>query len=525
MAFLVTVVFSCIYAWQAHWSGDLWRCLYLASGGIAFAALAFIPLLLPFFIWMAWRKMAAARMWFRWMVMILAAMLGFAVHLVLMVDVIMLHLFGYHLNGLVVNLLLTPGGFESMGLDWHTMLPAGCIVGFLLALELLIAWWSLVSRHGERIATYLAKNNRGGWMALSAAVVCLVLALGCCGMADFKAYVPVMEALDTYPFLPNVRMRHFLRALGMKENPRRHQISFQEDGRHASLNYPASPVERRPHDKVNIVWLVGESLRADMLTQEIMPNTWNLARRGWRFMLHFSGGNGTRPGMFSMFYGLYANNWDAFLRTTRSPLVMDWCRDDGAAFLCQTSAKFTYPEFDRTIFAGIRHEDMREFGNGEAWKRDIDNTDSATEFILRQNGDSPFFLFCFFECTHAPYSFPEEEVLRADYLHHINYATVSEKDAAKLYNRSVNAAHHLDGQLGRIFKALEEAGVLDDTIVIVTGDHGEEFYEKMAKEILPNFRLGRLLQEMFGKQDFIGRGGDFRHEYLVVRVMELLGAP
>ncbi len=47
-----------------------------------------------------------------------------------------------------------------------------------------------------------------------------------------------------------------------------------------------------------------------------------------------------------------------------------------------------------------------------------------------------------------------------------------------LYNRTVNAAHHLDIQLERIFKALEESGALDNTILILTGDHGEEFYEK-----------------------------------------------
>ena len=182
--------------------------------------------------------------------------------------------------------------------------------------------------------------------------------------------------------------------------------------------------------------------------------------------------------MFSMFYGLYANNWNAFLRSSRSPLVLDWFKEDGAAFLCQTSAKFTYPEFDRTIFSGVKPEDMKEYGKGKAWERDIDNANAAADFIRRQKGESPFFLFCFFECTHAPYSFPENEALRKDYLQSINYALVSQKDASRLYNRSVNAAHHLDVQLDRIFKALEESEALDNTIVILTGDHGEEFYEK-----------------------------------------------
>ena len=38
--------------------------------------------------------------------------------------------------------------------------------------------------------------------------------------------------------------------------------------------------------------------------------------------------------------------------------------------------------------------------------------------------------------------------------------------------------HHLDSQLDRIFKFLEQEKLLDDTIVVVSGDHGEEFMEK-----------------------------------------------
>ncbi len=413
----------------------------------------------------------------RFATVIFASILAFVIHLLLTADLFLMHFYGYHLNGLVVNLIMTPGGFESMGLDWHTELPGICIVLGLFALELALAWWCLASPKSARLAQKFARHSRVGWTMIAVSAACLLLSLGCCGVADFKAYTPVMEAMDTYPLLPNIRMRHFLRAIGLKESTRQ-EIALQNNQRHMSLNYPSNPIERKAHEKMNIVWLVGESLRADLLTPEIMPNTWRMASKGWRFQLHFSGGNGTRPAMFSMFYGLYANNWDAFLRTSRSPLILDWYREDGANFLCQTSAKFSYPEFDRTIFSGVPSQDMKEFEDGEAWKRDIDNASSAADFIRQQNGDAPFFLFCFFESPHAPYSFPENEALRKDYLQSINYALVSEKDAARLYNRSVNAAHHLDIQLERIFKALDDCGVMEKTIVIVTGDHGEEFYEK-----------------------------------------------
>src|SRR5690606_24139069 len=34
-----------------------------------------------------------------------------------------------------------------------------------------------------------------------------------------------------------------------------------------------------------------------------------------------------------------------------------------------------------------------------------------------------------------------------------------------------------DAQLGRLIDALRRSGALDDTLLIVTADHGEEFYE------------------------------------------------
>ena len=43
--------------------------------------------------------------------------------------------------------------------------------------------------------------------------------------------------------------------------------------------------------------------------------------------------------------------------------------------------------------------------------------------------------------------------------------------------RYTNATHHLDRQLARVYKVLEEGDLMENTIVVLTGDHGEEFME------------------------------------------------
>jgi membrane-anchored protein YejM (alkaline phosphatase superfamily) len=85
------------------------------------------------------------------------------------------------------------------------------------------------------------------------------------------------------------------------------------DGLHvknSALNYPLAPLDvdssvRPP----NIVWLVAESLRYDMLDPKIMPRLWDFSQQALRLEQHYSGGNLTQMGVFSMFYGLYGNYW------------------------------------------------------------------------------------------------------------------------------------------------------------------------------------------------------------------------
>jgi uncharacterized protein len=66
----------------------------------------------------------------------------------------------------------------------------------------------------------------------------------------------------------------------------------------------------------------------------------------------------------------------------------------------------------------------------------------------------------------------------------VDYTQLSRAELAReitpLYNRYRNAAHWIDTQLGRIYAGLEAKGLLENTIVVITGDHGEEFMEKGA---------------------------------------------
>ncbi|MBO4344531.1 MAG: DUF3413 domain-containing protein, partial [Victivallales bacterium] len=382
-----------------------------------------------------------------------AAFITFAV---LLVDAIILSKFGYHINGLVINLLFTRGGFESMGLDTATILPV--LLGGLLLLALYLA-----------LSLYVVKSERAGLLAeklfgrmavrivvVAVPVAAVLLSMLMVGIADFYRNKNMLCALEAYPVSLKIRMRGLMRGLGFKQ-PKREAVLFSESDAGALLkNYPANELKFAEGSKqYNIIWLTCESMRADMLSEELMPNSFALASKSQHFLNHYSGGHGTRPAMFSMFYGLYGNNWDAFLNAQREPIFFTMLAHANYQLLCQTSAKFTYPEFDRTIFASVPKDCMVEQKDPDPWKRDEKLTSKMIEFIEGRDKSRPFFTFAFFEATHAPYSFPPEHAVRTDYMDRINYATVSAKDAQRLYNRAANAAFGIDMQVARIIETLQ----------------------------------------------------------------------
>ena len=86
--------------------------------------------------------------------------------------------------------------------------------------------------------------------------------------------------------------------------------------------------------------------------------------------------------------------------------------------------------------------------------------DVLTPWVMAEP-ERPFFAMLWTIDTHYPYFVVEEE---------INYGV----DDPSL-NRYLNAIRHSDDQIGRLVEMLEAQGLLDSTLIVVTGDHGEAF--------------------------------------------------
>jgi len=379
-------------------------------------------------------------------------------------------LYGFHINGFVLNLIATPGGLASLeasSATWWTV--GGALVATFAAIAAALEVWRRRSAWGP-LRRSAARN-------VVVALVAIVLGDKLLyGYADLTGHGETLRASGLFPFYQPLTYRSVAKRLGITPAPPP-IASLEQRG---ALNYPRAPIELvPPAAPPNVLWLAVESLRADALSPTTMPRLWAFAADNLRFTRHFSGGNRTRMGMFTMFYSLHGPYWSHVLDARRGPVFVDVLNELGYDVDVFTSAKFSYPEFDRTIFVDVPAERRHEYSEDEVfWHRDVHNVDAIIASLAQRDAAKPFMRFLFFESTHAPYQFPDADAIATPYGEVMNYALMNPtRDIALIRNRYVNAAHFVDGQIGRLIDWLDGAGLLANTIVVVTGDHGEELLE------------------------------------------------
>jgi len=115
-------------------------------------------------------------------------------------------------------------------------------------------------------------------------------------------------------------------------------------------------------------------------------------------------------------------------------------------------------------------------------------TDDFLEWQAKQ--DRPFFAFLNYYDAHEPYLAPPEftgkfadelpqegsffEPFRAERLRMEDVAADEVRRQLDMYDAAIASQ---DAELGRLFDTLEERGLIDNTIVVIVSDHGEEFME------------------------------------------------
>src|SRR5579862_3956589 len=227
----------------------------------------------------------------------------------------------------------------------------------------------------------------------------------------------------------------------------------------------------------NVVLVTIDTLRADHVgaygyKQIKTPNIDGLAAEGARFERAFAVVPVTLPSHSSMLTGTYpmlsgmhdfsANKLSPLQPTMASVLKQAGYRTGAviaaavldSRFGLNQGFDFYYDHFDFSRLDEANLDEMERPGNAVA--------DVALDWLAK-NSDKKFFLWMHLYDPHAPYNPPEP--YRTEY-------------ASRPYDGEIAFA---DAQVGRLLRYLKEKGLYQNTVIVLTGDHGESLGEHGEK--------------------------------------------
>ena len=383
----------------------------------------------------------------------------------LFIDTNVFSQYRFHINSVVLEMFWAGEVIEFPLSMWITT-----IIGILL---LWAAEYALIVWIGHHKKSQQLKYTRWFFLAaICSLLVCNAIHIWATAHAyqnitQIKRYLPLF-----YPATSNSTMRKY-GWIDEDALDRQKLLTAQKNNR--DLQNPKKPLVVASIEKpINIVLLVIDSWRAETFNSENTPNLWSFSQKGIQLQQHMSTGNATRVGLFGLFYGLPGSYWHSVLNNRTSPILMDRMQALNYQFGIFASAKLSNPEFDQTIFSKIPN--LRTNTNGaNAVERDIAITDEWIEWFNSRNKNTPSFSFLFYDAPHG-YAFPKDYPHRYEpLLTHLDYSKrTPDADVLPWYNAYKTSVHFVDSQAQRVLNTLQESGELENTVVIITGDHGEE---------------------------------------------------
>lgn len=378
-------------------------------------------------------------------------------------------IYRFHINGLVLNMYLGPHANDIF--DFSTMLYVKEALILLMVVADCIGLWFLSG-------FLLNKISRRGIIAFG--LFLLTGVVGANGIhiwASFFRNPHVLLCNKLIPYYFPLSTSTLFEKMGY-ERPKNVDLSGMEGK--GDFCYPLHPVrlEANKDSVPNVVLILIDAWSKRSLTEDNMPHLWKLAHEEQWYQDHVSCSNGTRQGVFGLFSSIQPYYYEAFEMSHANPVLMDVLQKRQYDFRTYPSASLESPPFHRILFSRWPHIRLNT-PCSSAYERDmnIKNSFMADLPKLKQAG-KPFFAFLFFDLLHA-YSLPKQLLNR--YQPSWEYGDFSklnnDMDPTPFWNLYRNSAYQTDKMIGELIAQLKASGLYDNTIVLITGDHGQEYNE------------------------------------------------
>jgi arylsulfatase A-like enzyme len=250
---------------------------------------------------------------------------------------------------------------------------------------------------------------------------------------------------------------------------------------------------RAPELPPMVILVSLDTVRADRWASVATPAFDRLAARADRYAEGIAAAPWTLPSHASMFTGLHPTEHGAVsfdvevLEDNAHPLHPDHVT---LAETLRSAGYLTAGFVANTVYLTPRHGLDQGFDTWEVRRQRGDLvTRDALAWIDRQEGrEAPLFVFLNYMDAHRPYNARaapdgrQSVALLDELIERVMVRGEGESEAVvKLREELVacydEALENLDRALGALFDGLEQRGLLDGALVIVTADHGEAFGE------------------------------------------------
>lgn len=370
-----------------------------------------------------------------------------------------------HLSPLVWELLLS-GEKTELNTQWQYLFV---IVPMIFLLQLILSevvWRRLRS---------LSRRRWGGPIAWFFGI-CFLCSHLIYIWADANLYHQVTMQRSNFPLSYPMTAKRFMERHGLLDRTTYMKLKAEQGiSDSPKIRYPLMPLHfGLEQPKYNVLMIMVDGLRADTVNPDVMPFLSQFAKSNLNYTRHYSASNNNLDGLFGLFYSLPSTYIDSIKAAKDTSVLTKALEHHNYRIGLFSSDQIHSPKYYQMI---LGHEIAQ---NTPAITEKSAATDPNAirdwqNWLDNQPQKQPW--FGFIELTNVA-NFESEIDISPKFtpaLGNNNQDSVVNNTELLLKNSYLNSAYTVDAQIKRIIDALKSQHRLQNTIVIITANHGTEF--------------------------------------------------
>lgn len=376
--------------------------------------------------------------------------------LLLSAEVLMQYYTGLHINWFLMSLLMQENAGSNIGIS----LPTITVIALVF---LGMAWYSNKFLHTK-------SYRMNGRILFASMIISATVTQAMYALLFFNGSSEVMAVKRSLAFFtaphPYQITKLLEPVLGKRhENP----FSNKSVAPNAGTDFTAlgTPTENAK----NLLLIVMDSLRAKDIAENpaLAPNIMAWAQNNTLSLHHYSVSNCTHFSFYSLMTGRLPTGFGKARRNGHIPTFLHTLAANGWQISTSEAAALNWYDIDTMLLPSTTTRTIAP-ENDTQHADDFVNRNTLERIQLLAKESQPFAHLAYYYGSHYPYAVDTTERDATD----IGLPLSSGEN----YKHYLNTIRAFDSRFGSLMDTLQKDGVLENTIVVVTSDHGEAFNEE-----------------------------------------------